>query len=104
MKQLLPVLKRHLVIQNEINTVSYGNIASVYKMKIIFISSYKDTLIGSKILVGKMEMIIISFFKVSLVIKMHSAIFLIMLSATFLWSVKWKYLSVSEKISWSVIL
>ena len=56
-------------------------------MKIIFISSYKDNLVGSKILAGKMEMIIISFDKVSLVVKMHSAIFLVMGLATLLWSV-----------------
>ena len=37
--------KRHLVGQNEINTVSYGNISLVDKMKIIFISSYKVSLV-----------------------------------------------------------
>ena len=71
----------------EINTISFGNISSVDKMKIIFISSYQDTLVGIKSLVGKMEMIIISFDKVSLVVKMHSAIFLVMVLATILWSV-----------------
>ena len=65
------------------NTISYGNISSVDKMKIIFNSSYKDTLVGGKILVGRMEMIIISFYKVLFVVKMHSAIFLIIV----LWSV-----------------
>ena len=40
--------KDALVGKMEINTISFGNISSVDKMKIIFISSYKDTLIGSK--------------------------------------------------------
>ena len=71
----------------EINTINSGNISSIDKMKLIFISSYKDTLVGSKYLVGKMEMIIISFYNVSLVVKMDSAIFLMMVSVTLHWSV-----------------
>ena len=62
-------------------------------------------------MIGKMEMIVISFYTVSLGVKMHSAIFLIMPSAklklvgNILCSVEWKYvLSVSAKISWLVLL
>ena len=62
------------------------NISSVDKRNKNFISSYKD-LVGINILFGRMEMIIIGFYKVSLVVKMHSATFLIMVSVTLLWSV-----------------
>ena len=99
------------VVQREI-IISFGNISSVDEMEVILSVSRKDPLVASEILVGKIEIIIISFYKVSLVVKKDSATILITILPThnflvnnILWSVKRKYvLSVYSKISWSVIM
>ena len=81
-------------------------------MEVILSVPGKGPLVASEILVGKIEIIIISFYKVSLVVKKDSATILItvllthnFLVSNILFSVKRKYeLSVYSKISWLIIM
>ena len=80
MKQTMQVSK--------VNEEQRNNISSVDEMEVILSVPRKDPLVGSEILVGKIEIKIIIFYKISLVVKKDSATILITVLPTHnFWSV-----------------